>query len=120
MTYSLDGIISNAVVRSSGCAGRSGLHMILQIGYYSKNIDTVITLPLLPLLGQERVHAGQAREGTCWPGSRGYMHIYIYMNIYIYNVHIACLLKHFVWYLPLVRFRSVSLWALVPFIFIRR
>ena len=64
MTYSLDGIISNAVVRSGG-AGRSGLHMILQIGYYSKNIDTVRTLPLLPLLGQERVHAGQAREGTC-------------------------------------------------------
>ena len=52
----MDGIISNAVVRSGG-AGRSGFHMILQIGYYSKNIDTVITLPLLPLLGQERVHA---------------------------------------------------------------
>ena len=34
MTYSLDGIISNAVVRSGG-AGRSGLHMILQIGMYS-------------------------------------------------------------------------------------
>ena len=50
MTYSLDGIISNAVVRSGG-AGRSGLHMILQIGYYSKNIDTVITLPLLPQRG---------------------------------------------------------------------
>ena len=57
MTFSLDGFISNAVVRSGG-AGRSGLHMILQIGYYSKNIDAVITLPLLPLLGQERVHAG--------------------------------------------------------------
>ncbi len=47
-TYSLDGIISNADVRSDG-AGRSGLHMILQIGYYNKIIDTVITLPLLPL-----------------------------------------------------------------------
>ena len=50
MTYYLDGIISNADVRSGGGgAGRSGLHTKLQIGYYNKIIDTVVTLPLLPL-----------------------------------------------------------------------
>ena len=50
MTYYLDGIISNADVRSGGGgAGRSGLHTKLQIGYYNKIIDTVVTLPLLPI-----------------------------------------------------------------------
>ena len=46
MTYSLDGIISNAVVRSGG-AGRSGLHWILLKDNYNKFIDNVIILSYL-------------------------------------------------------------------------